>query len=281
MNEVPRGKNRSILADLKTFWRIWKAIMLQEGHMKIVDYLERSRGASFLDKKSGMDRGERFSPYKKFACILSSCGLAIEKAKNHECGGLKISDYLKNPVQVRHSGRVLDRPDFRNTEASYRAASVNSMELSERAGSSKNGTLETDILKKPDDINDRKGIDKSIKAASAKYGLPVFLIKAVVKAESDFQVRAVSSAGAQGLMQLMPETAEELGVEDPFDIDQNIDGGTRYLKKMLDLFGEDVELALAAYNAGPGTVIRCNGNVPYRETMHYVERVLEYSRQLA
>ena len=255
--------------------------MLQEGHMKIVDYLERSRGATFPDKKSGMDRGEGFSPYKKFAGILSSCRLAIEKAMNQECGGLKISDYLKNPVQVRHSGRALDRPDFLKIAASYRAASVNSVELSERAGSSKNGTFETDILKKPDDINDRKEIDRSIKAASAKYGVPVFLIKAVVKAESDFQARAVSSAGAQGLMQLMPETAEELGVEDPFDIDQNIDGGTRYLKKMLDLFGEDVELALAAYNAGPGTVIRYNGNVPYRETMHYVERVLEYSRQPA
>ena len=123
-------------------------------------------------------------------------------------------------------------------------------------------------------------IDQSINEASSNYGLPACLIKGVIKAESAFQVNAVSSAGAQGLMQLMPETAKELGVKDPFDIDQNIDGGTRYLKKMLELFGGDVKLALAAYNAGPGTVNRYNGNVPYRETMLYVKRVLKYSRQL-
>lgn len=264
--------------------------------MKIADYLERSKYASVLGKNSGLDRGEVFSPYKNFEGILSSCRLALEKAKNTEFGGLKVSDYLKNPVQVRRSGRTLNALDFQKIAAQFRKASVYNRDLSKytdcykkasltEMGQEQNvapaGWLKTDILKDSEDISNREEIDRSIKEASSKYGLPACLIKGVIKAESDFQVTAVSSAGAQGLMQLMPGTAEELGVEDPFDIDQNIDGGTRYLKKMLEFFGEDIKLALAAYNAGPGTVNRFNGNVPYRETILYVDRVLEYSRQLA
>ena len=110
--------------------------------------------------------------------------------------------------------------------------------------------------------------------------MPPALIKAVIRAESNFQVDAVSAAGAQGLMQLMPATAEELGVNDPFDIKQNIEGGTRYLRKMLDRFEGSVHKALAAYNAGPGTVIKYNGRVPYPETRQYVKRVLRFSKQM-
>ena len=102
----------------------------------------------------------------------------------------------------------------------------------------------------------------------------------LIRAESNFNSQAVSTAGAQGLMQLMPATAEELGVKNPFDIDQNVDGGTRYLRKMLDKFGGDIKMALAAYNAGPGTVERYQGNVPYRETKRYVNRVLRFSRRM-
>ena len=118
-------------------------------------------------------------------------------------------------------------------------------------------------------------IADSIKNAARRYNLPEKLIASVIQAESNFQVDAVSPAGAQGLMQLMPATAKELGVDDPFDVRQNIDGGAGYLRRMLDRFGGDVRLALAAYNAGPGTVEKYNGNVPYRETQNYIERVLK------
>ncbi|MBW1901585.1 MAG: lytic transglycosylase domain-containing protein [Deltaproteobacteria bacterium] len=120
-------------------------------------------------------------------------------------------------------------------------------------------------------------IERSINKAAGTYNLPPDLIRGVIKAESDFQVKAESKAGARGLMQLMPATAEELGVKDPYDIDQNIDGGTRYLKRMMDRFGSDLKKALAAYNAGPGTVERYGGRVPYQETRQYVQRVLEFS----
>ena len=118
-------------------------------------------------------------------------------------------------------------------------------------------------------------IADSIKTAAKKYNLPEKLIESVIQAESNFQVDAVSPAGAQGLMQLMPATAKALGVDDPFDVRQNIDGGAGYLRRMLDRFGGEVRLALAAYNAGPGTVEKYNGNVPYRETQNYIERVLK------
>ena len=119
-------------------------------------------------------------------------------------------------------------------------------------------------------------IENAIDAAAARHGLSRELIAGVIRAESNFDVHAVSPAGAQGLMQLMPETARELGVENPFDIRENIDAGTRYLKQMLRLFGNDLEKALSAYNAGPGTVRRFNGSVPYAETRQYVERVISY-----
>ncbi|MGD9236812.1 MAG: lytic transglycosylase domain-containing protein [Desulfobacterales bacterium] len=128
-------------------------------------------------------------------------------------------------------------------------------------------------------LKERDRIEESIQQAAAKYSLPPGLIRAVIRAESNFQVDAVSRAGARGLMQLMPATARELGVTDSFDINQNIDGGAKYLRRMMDQFGGNIRKALAAYNAGPGTVIRYNGRVPYPETRQYVTRVLQFAGQ--
>jgi hypothetical protein len=124
--------------------------------------------------------------------------------------------------------------------------------------------------------NEQYLIDQSVSRASTRYNLPQELIKAVIKAESDFQTRAVSSAGAQGLMQLMPSTAKELGVKNPFDIRENIEGGARYLKKMLDIFSGNLEQALAAYNAGPQAVKNHQGRIPFQETRLYVKRVISF-----
>ena len=142
-------------------------------------------------------------------------------------------------------------------------------------------TLRHQTRPEPVVLNQHQIIDQNVQKAAAKYDLSPDLIRGVIRAESNFEVRAVSRAGAQGLMQLMPATAKELGVNNPFDIAQNIDGGAKYLRQMLDRFGGNIRKALAAYNAGPGTVIKYNGRVPYPETRQYIKRVLRFSGQMA
>jgi soluble lytic murein transglycosylase len=119
--------------------------------------------------------------------------------------------------------------------------------------------------------------DGLIGLTAREHDLQPALVKAVIAAESNFDPDAVSRKGALGLMQLMPRTAESLGVENPFHPVENVRGGTRYLRLMIDRFG-DLERALAAYNAGPEAVDRYGGIPPYRETRDYVKRVMTYYR---
>ena len=124
--------------------------------------------------------------------------------------------------------------------------------------------------------NTAESMDAIFEEAASTYGVSVDLLKAVAKAESNFNPSAVSHAGAIGVMQLMPATASSLGVADPFDARQNIMGGAKYLKSNLEKYGGDVSLALAAYNAGPGSVAKYGGIPPYAETQNYVKKVTSY-----
>lgn len=118
-------------------------------------------------------------------------------------------------------------------------------------------------------------LSQLIEKYSQKYSLDPALVRAVIKVESNFNSRAISPAGAKGLMQLMPQTAKDLGVENIFDPEENIAGGTRYLREMLNQFDNDLSLSLAAYNAGP-TRVRKSGGIPnIQETQNYVKKVLE------
>jgi hypothetical protein len=121
-----------------------------------------------------------------------------------------------------------------------------------------------------------ESMDDIFEEASSRYGVSVNLLKAVAKAESNFNPKAVSKAGAIGVMQLMPATARSLGVSDPYDARQNIMGGAKYLKENLERFGGNVNLALAAYNAGPNSVQKYGGIPPYKETQNYVKIVNSY-----
>lgn len=118
-----------------------------------------------------------------------------------------------------------------------------------------------------------KSMDQIFKEASERYGVPENLLKAVARAESDFNPKAVSGCGASGVMQLMPDTARSLGVSDVFDAEQNINGGAKYLSDLLKKYGGNVDLALAAYNAGPGNVAKYGGVPPFEETQKYISRI--------
>ena len=118
--------------------------------------------------------------------------------------------------------------------------------------------------------------DQLIRESCQRHGVEFALVKAVIKAESAFDPLALSPAGARGLMQLMPDTAVLHGVEDVHDPRDNIDGGVRHLRFLLDRFRGNLTLTLAAYNAGPEAVARYNGVPPYEETQEYVQRVLQY-----
>ncbi|MBH0199925.1 MAG: lytic transglycosylase domain-containing protein [Nitrospira sp.] len=123
------------------------------------------------------------------------------------------------------------------------------------------------------------GYDPIIREAAEYYSLPVALVKAVVAAESAFDPAAVSRADAHGLMQLRPRTAAAMSVQQIHDPRQNVFGGARYLRLLINQFNGNVQLALAAYNAGPAAVERAGGVPPFRETIHYVQRVLRFYLQ--
>jgi soluble lytic murein transglycosylase len=130
-----------------------------------------------------------------------------------------------------------------------------------------------------DTCSNQSQFEPHIRLTCLRHGLDSNLVKAVIRAESGFNANAVSPKGAMGLMQLMPDTSRDLGVLNPFDPLENIDGGSRYLRLMLNRFNNDLQLALAAYNAGPEAVARHGGIPPYDETQVYVQRVLDFYRR--
>lgn len=164
-----------------------------------------------------------------------------------------IPDQVGRPIRISYTGRIAGASGARSSRTVARADRI--------------------WNEPPADL------EKLIDATSRRYGVETALVHAVVRAESAFDHLAVSSAGAQGLMQLMPETAQEVGVRDVFHPQQNLEGGVYYLRSLLDRFNGDYRLALAGYNAGPGAVERFGGVPPYSETMDYVERVFRYRQE--
>jgi hypothetical protein len=128
-------------------------------------------------------------------------------------------------------------------------------------------------------LGESKSLDAIFQQAADQYHVPLNLLKAVGKAESNFKEKAVSRVGAQGIMQLMPATAKELGVTDSFDAEQNIMGGAKYLSGLLKKYDGNTSLALAAYNAGSGNVAKYGGIPPFEETQNYVKKVMKYMNQ--
>ena len=266
-------------------------------HVKIGDYLGLLKFRSMGGRNAYLDQKSTLSTLKKFEEILSFFRQPLKRTNELKSSELRIYDPPgAGPLPVKSLGRDRYAPLLQGIKKRYWGTSLYDFYLSGYNNSfmrtmtpEYQETIRSLLFRKfynyfsnqPHAIPTRQKMDQSVKKAATKYRLPPNLINGVIKAESDFRTKAVSPAGAQGLMQLMPKTAKELGVKNPFDIDQNIDGGSRYLRKMIDLFGGDLKLALAAYNAGPEAVQHYRGIPPYRETTLYVDRVLKFTQRVA
>ena len=187
------------------------------------------------------------------------------------------------------SERILPLESLQNTlsrireiESIFQARTPQPPAVESEMGSSGNGAFENVLSKFNPDNMDKSAIQQElegiIQGQAKAQNVDASLIKAVVKAESGFNPNAVSPVGAQGLMQLMPGTANGLGVQDSFNPLQNVAGGTKYLKNLVEKY-HSVPLGLAAYNAGPGAVDKYGGIPPYKETQNYVKKVLQYQQQ--
>ncbi|MCU0561141.1 MAG: lytic transglycosylase domain-containing protein [Desulfobacterales bacterium] len=253
--------------------------------LTIRDYIEPRRAAVAGARISGeLSRGAG-------SCFKDL--LTRERASKNPgtASGMGVPDYFARPVMVTQGSRLdaaggrggsttappADGPNASAAEIGRRqtgAAGITGLRIGlHEAG----GSVHREARQVRPAASGSQVIEESIRRAASRYNLSADLIRSVIRAESAFRPDAVSPAGAQGLMQLMPETARELGVSDPFDVRQNIDGGARYLRRMLDRFDGDIKLALSAYNAGPGAVEKYEGEVPFAETRNYVKRVLRFA----
>jgi hypothetical protein len=285
--------------------------MAIESKMTIEDYMMKASGRFKVVRQDLKTQKETQAASSDFNGILSTFKKRSRQLETNTTKGLSVTDYRSRPVASSHYQPSKQLPTVAQTTYSDPSSGVAAYkEASEYLLGSETQNTQPPISPEIG-TNDRiqntsqpglssslktlfptsgKGlsqirsstnshtIEKAIQEAAAQYQLSPKLIKGVIKAESNYDVNALSPAGAQGLMQLMPGTAKDLGVKNPFDIKQNIDGGVRYLKKMMDMFGGNVRQALSAYNAGPETVKRYNGNVPYSETRQYVDRVMDHTK---
>ena len=182
---------------------------------------------------------------------------------------------LRNGFSIRHERRqvigAITRLYVNGDDSSFVDVPTEQIDHFEAAPSESASHIEFQTTKRaatPLDLNE------VVKSASGTYRLDPDLVNSVIRAESGFNVRAVSPKGAQGLMQLMPQTASELGVQNAFDPQSNVEGGTRYLRELLERYDFDLIKALAAYNAGPQRVEQYGGVPPYYETKAYVARIV-------
>lgn len=170
---------------------------------------------------------------------------------------------LRNPNMMKVNAAIVNSPDNMDARAKLNQA------LAETAAAM-GGAQAVQSTQK----TSKSQVLNIVSKVSKKHGVDEKLVNALIKQESGFNAKAKSKAGAMGLMQLMPATAKSLGVADPYNPVQNVEGGVKYLKSMLDKYNGNVILALAAYNAGPGAVDKYDGVPPYAETQNYVKNIL-------
>lgn len=181
---------------------------------------------------------------------------------------ISLLEAISNKNKIYNSNNIVNQSNYNDNF--YDINTVNSSHNSNKI----------EVEAKSEDVSAR--IENAVKISSQKYGVDENLIKSIIKVESNFNPNCESSAGAKGLMQLMPENCRDLGITDPFNIEQNIDGGTRHIKEYLDRYDGNVEMALMAYNGGPTRMMRRGVKslediyLMPKETQNYVPKVMKY-----
>ncbi len=216
----------------------------------------------------------------------------IKQRINSLSGGTDFNEKLKAAEKKLRDKAASDKKTAGSKDAAKNTLAELPMKMPKITFDSLNEQLQTQNLQGASKTRTAGDITKTIQSKnsaeigsiilekSRKHEVDPFLVSAIMAVESDYDPNAVSDKGAMGLMQLMPGTADELGVKNPFDMNQNIEGGTKYIKMMLERFSGDIKLALAAYNAGPGAVDRSGGIPDNGETKNYVVKVLESYEKL-
>lgn len=190
------------------------------------------------------------------------------KNKGFDMVMVSLLEAISNKNKIYNSNNIVNQSNYNDNF--YDINTVNSSHNSNKI----------EVEAKSEDVSAR--IENAVKISSQKYGVDENLIKSIIKVESNFNPNCESSAGAKGLMQLMPENCRDLGITDPFNIEQNIDGGTRHIKEYLDRYDGNVEMALMAYNGGPTRMMRRGVKslediyLMPKETQNYVPKVMKY-----
>lgn len=233
-------------------------------------YIGRRHGLSHAGKISRMRLGIR----PLLGCALLACGALAASAAE--------TVTLRNGYSIQFDRREL-RGDWTRLYLSASPDDFVDVRTEDIVGFEVEGMAPIPPRPEAPRVNDGKAsdIDEAVSAASTRTNLSPNLLRSVIRAESGFNPNAVSRKGAQGLMQLMPETAARMGVQDSFNPSENVEGGARYLRELLGLFHNDVVKALAAYNAGPQRVEQYHGVPPYPETVAYVSKVIRDFNQTA
>lgn len=254
-------------------------------NIKVLPYINTSsseKTSSAADNASSVDSSTDFNQVldtAKKATVAMAIDKLVQESSNGSVDTVAVQQFFdQNGINIRIAASSTADSSSATTvagtsvSADSTAANSTTTAASTKATASSNSSVRSTVS----GLECSAELDKIFNEAAQTYGVDVTLLKAIGKCESNFSASALSGSGAMGIMQLMPTTASSLGVTDPYDAYQNIMGGAKLISQFLSDYNQNISLALAAYNAGPGNVKKYGGIPPFKETQNYVKKVLSY-----